>query len=563
MLFKIMSCLTCGKEIHIDNKFSCEKCDVNCCKDCFIKEFKKNNKCFSCKSEQSVQHITKYFPKYYKTCSICNYNFGSNKRTLFTCEHNCEGTQKNPVCTNCTIDWIFGNNECYIDKCSGVLNSKNTCNTCEKTFCKKCSSVKDKGHICIEEDVKKFKMKNIEKHKNCNFNCLYCKKYFTLNFCRTFMNKTQFKKAVEIYSIITSNEQLANKSRYIEKAKELKFEKRKKEIIKDIRSEINQLYAKIDELFSSIREVNGQKYKKDREVKIFVSNCPGNHCNGMLDKNYNCDLCNIKYCKNCMKEENQDHECKEDDLKTIQLLKKGTKPCPNCGAVSEKMSGCYMVWCFFCKSIWDWTHHKVINISLTSPRAHNPDLFRYLAENDIQRNDVHPYLEYQREYRRKFTDLNFDLHFGNAINVTNKFFTVTRHIDNYEIQRYQIDFTNEIEIINALFLNGDIELTQVFERNHEICRKLSYNSIILPEIQKINELFKESIKNCVDIFTKYKNSSREEINNMIKEIENLNKNSLIFNLNSFNTNMIKLSSILSRNTPRFNIYKNTITLKPQ
>ena len=495
-------------------------------------------------------------------CSICNFNLGLKKRIKFTCEHNCEGVRDNTVCTQCATDWILGYNHCKAENCKGILNSKNFCNICNKTFCKHCNLEKNKDHVCSITDIEKAKKENIEQRKNCNFNCLYCKKYFSLNFCKTFMNKTQFKEAVKIYSIIKTNEQLARKSDYIEKAKELKFEERKELMIQDIWKEIGELEKKRSELTDTIRQVHNQVYKKDENIKIFVSHCPGNECNGMLDKNYFCDICNNHYCKKCMKIKNDDHECNKDDLETIKLVKKGTKACPNCGAVSEKMSGCYMVWCFFCKSIWDWSRHEVINMSLHDTRAHNPDLFRYLAENNIGRLNMrlHPFLLKQRNYRAKYTDGQIVGYFTNILSFTNKFFTLIRHIDNHEINRYTINFDNEIEILNAKYINGTVSLELLFEKNYEICKKISYNSFILPEIQKTNSLFKKAIDRVVDIFTAYENKPRKELDLMFEEIRYINIE-LTDILDKFNKKMSELSHELSRKTPYLKIFNNTIAFR--
>ena len=556
-----MQCIKCDQNLQIDNKYDCENCDLKCCNNCFIKEYKKTNTCFSCNTKQSVQHINKFFPNYHKTCSICNFKLGTKKRILFQCEHKCEGVSNNPVCTQCATDWILGNNSCLIKNCKGILNSRNYCNICNKTYCKHCNLEKTKDHVCLQINIEKTKKENIEKHKNCNFNCLYCKKYFSLNFCRTFMNKNQFKEAIKIYSIIKTNEQLANKPNYIEKAKELNFEKRKESMIKEIWTEIQELDKKRSELTDTIRQVHSQVYEKDKNIKIFISHCPGNHCKGMLDKNHFCDICNKNYCKHCMKEKNSDHECNKDDLETIKLVKKGTKSCPNCGAVSEKMSGCYMVWCFFCKSIWDWSRHEVINMSLDDSRAHNPDLFRYLAENNIERYNMrlHPYLQKQRQLRFKFKDTEIVAFFNNILSFTNNFFTLTRHIDNTELDRYNINFDAEIEKLNAQYINGDLDLSRLFEKNHEICKKISYNLEILPEIQKTNTLFKQSIDKVVKIFDDYEKKPRKEMNIMFEEIRYINQSELCVYLSRFNTKMEELSVFLSRKTPTLKIFKNTIT----
>lgn len=68
--------------------------------------------------------------------------------------------------------------------------------------------------------------------------------------------------------------------------------------------------------------------------------CPKNDCRGYLTKNYICNLCNVKVCSKCHKIKwekdvptvERNHECSKDDIESVNILKKTTRPCPKCNS---------------------------------------------------------------------------------------------------------------------------------------------------------------------------------------------------------------------------------------
>lgn len=68
-------------------------------------------------------------------------------------------------------------------------------------------------------------------------------------------------------------------------------------------------------------------------------------CNGFLSTAWKCGLCDWYSCSKCFTvkgaEHDTPHECKEDDLKTAELIRSDSKPCPNCGEFINKSSGCF------------------------------------------------------------------------------------------------------------------------------------------------------------------------------------------------------------------------------
>ena len=78
------------------------------------------------------------------------------------------------------------------------------------------------------------------------------------------------------------------------------------------------------------------------------------------------------------------HECLKEDIETAELIKKDSKPCPNCGEFIMKASGCSQMFCITCQTPFDWNTGKIV----TSGIIHNPHYFEWLKRNgkSIQRN---------------------------------------------------------------------------------------------------------------------------------------------------------------------------------
>jgi len=56
----------------------------------------------------------------------------------------------------------------------------------------------------------------------------------------------------------------------------------------------------------------------------------------------------------------------------MKLLKKDTKPCPKCGTMIQKLSGCAQMWCPDCHTAFDWRTGHV-----ETGRIHNPHYMEF------------------------------------------------------------------------------------------------------------------------------------------------------------------------------------------
>jgi hypothetical protein len=69
----------------------------------------------------------------------------------------------------------------------------------------------------------------------------------------------------------------------------------------------------------------------------------------------------------------EEHTCDENAKATVSMLAKDTKPCPTCGTMIFKISGCSQMWCPDCHSTFDWNSGRI-----ESGIVHNPHYYEWL-----------------------------------------------------------------------------------------------------------------------------------------------------------------------------------------
>jgi len=158
--------------------------------------------------------------------------------------------------------------------------------------------------------------------------------------------------------------------------------------ISKLREKITKCYQKARDMQDEIRALNISEVE-GKERKEFIMACPADGCKGFLSSKYKCGLCEVKVCKRCreIKEYDDDgeniHECNEDTVKTVKLLKTDTKPCPKCAAQITRISGCQQMFCTSCHTAFNWATSAIITGSF-----HNPHYYDWLQQNsgnaDIQ-----------------------------------------------------------------------------------------------------------------------------------------------------------------------------------
>ncbi len=112
-----------------------------------------------------------------------------------------------------------------------------------------------------------------------------------------------------------------------------------------------------------------------KEKHEFIMNCQVGGCKGYLSTKYKCGLCEKTTCSTCLTIKEHGHECKEDDVSTVRLIRKETKPCPKCSARISKIDGCDQMWCVECKTAFSWKSGNIVNGTI-----HNPHYYEYLRK---------------------------------------------------------------------------------------------------------------------------------------------------------------------------------------
>lgn len=126
------------------------------------------------------------------------------------------------------------------------------------------------------------------------------------------------------------------------------------------------------------QEMKSADDEKADERKKFIRRCVRSNCNGFLSTAWKCGLCDWYSCSKCFTERGPEHdtphECKKDDLDTAELIRKDSKPCPNCGEFINKSSGCDQMYCVSCQTPFSWTTLKIV----TSGAIHNPHYYEMM-----------------------------------------------------------------------------------------------------------------------------------------------------------------------------------------
>jgi len=155
-----------------------------------------------------------------------------------------------------------------------------------------------------------------------------------------------------------------------------KEEEECKKAIKDLQFHLNQMQGHRYTIQRSISTLK-RGGSLDTEKKAFIMPCPDEGCRGFLSTAYKCGACAKYTCSKCHEiigpnKTNPDHVCNEDSVKSAELIKKETKPCPKCGERISKISGCDQMWCPTCQTAFSWRTGAI-----DSGVVHNPHFYQW------------------------------------------------------------------------------------------------------------------------------------------------------------------------------------------
>lgn len=122
---------------------------------------------------------------------------------------------------------------------------------------------------------------------------------------------------------------------------------------------------------------NNTTNRSNKYTSDIIFQCPSDVCRGFVGTDMKCSLCDTHMCKKCLGPRlSNDHECKQEDVLTSQLIRDSTKPCPKCATRIHRISGCTQMWCTQCNTSFDYLTGTIYKRNI-----HNPHYFEWLRLN--------------------------------------------------------------------------------------------------------------------------------------------------------------------------------------
>jgi hypothetical protein len=256
--------------------------------------------------------------------------------------------------------------------------------------------------------------------------------------------------------------------------------------IKDVIAQMKQLQGLKDDLYRAKTQLMRQGPDNHEDVQQFVHRCADSDCNGFVSSAWKCATCDKHTCAHCRElkanRDDEAHVCNPDTLASVALLKRDTKPCPNCKVLVHKTEGCDQMFCTQCKRLWSWNTGKF------ELRGHNPHYLQWMRENHHngmprEPNDVLCGREIDPHF---LADLFHKIRAPGAPGAGAEphfkqiyaFISTIPHLRFYDLPRFQLDPININLSYRKAFVSNALSLRkfkQAIRRNH--LRVLKFNAI--------------------------------------------------------------------------------------
>jgi hypothetical protein len=382
--------------------------------------------------------------------------------------------------------------------------------------------------------------------------CMNCKKIFTRDFitenCTAIFVTTEYKKHRENVLLDREKSLMPATQNYVILEKEknkirkniAEIEKQRSNLLLEVQNlnlVITQLYRNINNM--TINEIDNQHGITER--KKFIRKCPMEDCRGFLSSQWKCGICESKICNKCNEEKIEEHVCKPENVASMELLNRDTKPCPKCGTMIFRISGCSMMFCVECHCAWNWNTGLV-----ESGVIHNPHYYEFIRNGgnaprnhgDIPCGGLPEIYSLRREY-----DIckNFNILDDNQIRLLYNFHSCITHIQHYELREVlEITETTTRQLRVDFMLQKISEETfkkslQQLEKDRS--KKRDFNNIYQMFVDVSSDIFRQM---SVCFNQNYKKTFTTEGKNILINFFNENITVLTNLKNYFNDNIKKM-----------------------
>lgn len=250
--------------------------------------------------------------------------------------------------------------------------------------------------------------------------------------------------------------------------------------IEDITSEMNRLR------YMHINEDAGRN---------FIRACPSSECRGYIDADWKCGLCKKNFCVKCNEILDSEHVCDPNNVETMKLINKDTRPCPKCSTMISKIDGCMQMWCTNCKTAFDWRTGKI-----ELGRIHNPHFFEF-KKRTREHGDIpcggRPSISELRE--------------ANAPEFLLEICILLYKMDHELIYKY-----GEIYDANNMHLRIQYLLQTLTE--HQFITELQRRDKLKEKFKDIRDVYEMFTNSCGDILRQWVIDTSLEITSTIKEL---------------------------------------------
>lgn len=346
------------------------------------------------------------------------------------------------------------NCELCTEKYDFSKRKKITCYKCEYAACRSCTQ-------------NYFLSKQEEAH------CMNCRVQYNIdfmiqNFTKTFLNRDY---SWHLGNILFNRENALMPSTipHVENEQKLEMYKEKEANIRERIKELKNELIGIKDIINTLHEnkVYGIAYDSINNTK-----CPVTNCNGYLNEGYICITCNTAICNNCHEVKSNLHICDKNTIKTVNMIKSNSKPCPNCSFPITKLEGCDHMFCIKCDTSFDWNTMQVQN-----SHAGNPEYYDKLNRvgNIIPRNALDV-----------ICGRELDSNFSNELRVK---LLNARNVDYDTLHMYETMFSN------IQYLQSNVE--RLFPITNTIDLRVKYMRNKISQELFIQKLRKQNKKNKI------------------------------------------------------------------
>lgn len=423
-------------------------------------------------------------------------------------------------------------------------NTQNmTCDICinpfNKTSRKKLENNCCNSNICRECAIKWIMDTTTDAHcMNCN--SAYTDDFLSLNFSKNWLNGDKRDRDTNIL-LLSEKSKLPETQIYLDISNQIdtcvENEKQIDLQLDDLYDQIKTLKATKHKNFRTKHNLERDFYDKTRlpvdNRRDFIFPCPDNTCKGYLSTQFKCKVCDKVTCSKCHKIKLNDHICNDDDIKTVEEIKKSSKPCPRCGCRIHKISGCSQMFCINpgCGTVFNW---NTLVIEDNNAIIHNPHVAEYNAIHgtnigsrnndrlglcDVSHANLPSFRRLPNFVERDNDNELYCRYLWNVISMKN-------HISNVEINNL-VNFTHghldpdgtiKLRVLRVKYMKNYLSYDEWFKQIKTFKRALKKNNDYKSIFQLAETILNDLLREDLHIFE----NNRLFTNNSVKYIEAIN-----------------------------------------